>query len=103
MKVVYIAGPMTGIKNYKRIFMRAAWRIRRRGYIVLNPAWLPEEMMWSAAMHIDLAMVDCADIVVFLPGWAESKGARREYDHAVNRNKEIFSYDDILKKRNKTI
>ncbi|MBB7007809.1 DUF4406 domain-containing protein, partial [Escherichia coli] len=40
---VYIAGPMTGYKNFNReAFHKAEEELKREGHTVLNPAVLPD-------------------------------------------------------------
>lgn len=72
---IYIVGKITGNPNYRAQFAAEAARIRAAGHIVLNPADLPEGMEPGDYMRICLAMIDSADIVAFLPGWQESRGA----------------------------
>lgn len=74
----YIAGPITGDPDYKEKFKIIKKRLKELGYIVLNPAELPAGMANSDYMRICLAMIDSADLVVFLPDWDESRGAKLE-------------------------
>lgn len=77
---VYISGPMTGYKDYNRPAFRAmASKLRAAGYETLNPAdVLITEGTWSDYMRVDLQMLVVADLMVVLPGWHESRGARLE-------------------------
>lgn len=54
--------------------------MKTQGFTVLNPAVLPEGMKPADYMRICLAMIDSADVVMFLPDWEESKGAKLEWD-----------------------
>lgn len=81
-KVVYIAGPITGKENYQHAFFAAETRIWERGDIPLNPAALPGGMTNRQYMRICLAMLDCADEVMYLPGWEDSGGAAIEHAYA---------------------
>lgn len=74
---IYIAGKITGNKNYKDLFAQAE-RTYSKSFIVLNPATLPEGMSAADYMRICFAMIDAADCVAFLPGWKTSPGARLE-------------------------
>lgn len=74
---IYIAGKITGNKNYKDLFAQAE-RAYSKSFIVLNPATLPEGMSAADYMRICFAMIDAADCVAFLPGWKTSPGARLE-------------------------
>ena len=77
---VYIAGKITGDSGYWGKFQQAQWYLEEKGFIVLNPAELPEGMQPSDYMRICFAMMDCADIVAFLPDYSQSRGARLEFD-----------------------
>lgn len=81
-KVVYIAGPITDVPDYKRNFNKAANDLLVAGYTPLNPAALPQGMTKEQYMRICLAMLDCADAVLFLPGWMNSAGAGIEMDYS---------------------
>lgn len=75
---IYIAGKITGDPKYRDRFRGEAEKLERMGYIVLNPAELPEGMSKAEYMRICFAMIDCADTVFLLPGWQDSPGARLE-------------------------
>lgn len=80
VKKVYIAGKITGDSAYREKFRKAQRELEERGFIVLNPAELPEGMQPSDYMRICFAMMDCADVVAFLPDYSQSLGARLEFD-----------------------
>lgn len=77
-KVVYLAGRISGAPDYKEQFAEAARQVEALGFAVLNPAALPPELGNERAMKICTAMIDQADVVYFLPGWARSVGAQLE-------------------------
>lgn len=77
-KVAYIAGPITGVKDYRARFKRAADKLGDQGWIVLNPAELPEGMVYEAYIPICLAMLAAADTLFVLPGSEKSCGALAE-------------------------
>ena len=77
-KVVYISGPITGVENYWEAFEAAMDNLSGLGYVVLNPAALPQGLTDEQYMQIDMAMINVADAVYFLPGWENSKGATLE-------------------------
>lgn len=74
-KVVYISGPITGVKKYWEAFELAEDNLTAAGFIPLSPARLPAGLSKAQYMRIDLAMIDSADAVYQLPGWACSNGA----------------------------
>lgn len=77
-KVVYIAGPVTGVERYWEPFEKAREAIEALGFIALTPTWQPQGMSNEQYMRICLAMLDSADGVFFLPNWSKSKGATLE-------------------------
>lgn len=91
MKVVYIAGPITGVVHLNRpAFEKLHAMLSREGVIVLNPLDLPSGLSEFAYMDICLAMVRHCDAVVMLDGWLSSKGARAEHALAEKLGKQIL-------------
>lgn len=83
MKKIYIAGPMTGLPEFnKPAFNAKAEELRKEGFIVLNPAVLPEGLEHHEYMDICLPMVQVADAIYMLFGWENSKGATMEHEYA---------------------
>lgn len=90
-KTIYIAGKMAGLPDHgRRHFREAEKRLREAGYIVLNPATLPDGMSSDKYMPICLAMLNAADAVYMLSGWRDSPGARLERDYAKYQDKELW-------------
>jgi hypothetical protein len=82
-KVIFISGPMTGYEDYNRAaFHAAANELAGQGYVVLNPAVLPDGLAHDEYMQICLAMLEQADEIYVLDGWGRSKGAQREVQRA---------------------
>lgn len=79
---VYISGPITGVERYWEAFEEAAHELIAAGFIPLSPAWLPEGLTEAQYMEINLAMLNAADAVYFLPRYRESRGAMVEYRYA---------------------
>lgn len=77
--IVYVAGPMSGYEQFNRpAFHSAAKRLTDKGYVVLNPATLPNGLTQAQYMDICLAMLRCADTIYMLKEWEYSAGARAE-------------------------
>lgn len=87
---VYIAGKISGDPNYKDKFEAAKKVFEKDGFIVLQPAILPEGMTPADYMRICFAMIDSADAVVFLKDWNDSKGAKLEHEYCGYIHKPIF-------------
>jgi hypothetical protein len=82
MKLVYVSGPMTGIKNHNVYrFNRAERALHKKGYRVVNPIKLDfscPQTEWKDCLRRDIkALMDC-DLVVTLPDWDRSRGATLE-------------------------
>lgn len=103
---VYIAGGITGVENYKARFAAAKRMLLREGedrldsmerYYgtpradkVLNPAELPEDWPGKVYMDVCLAMIRAADLVAFLPGWEQSRGANLEMEYCWHQIKPVY-------------
>lgn len=80
---IYIAGPMTGVKNHNfPLFNAVAASLRSKGIEVVNPAELDAgeslEHPWDYYLRRDLKkLVDC-DTICLLENWEKSRGARLE-------------------------
>lgn len=90
---IYIAGKITGDRNYRQKFARVASQYREKGNVILNPAVLPTGMNSADYMRICLAMIDTADAVVFLPDWLNSRGASVELEYCNYIRKPTIMYD----------
>lgn len=99
----YLSGPITGHKDYRRQFAKAAAALKELGYIVINPAELGtalplDHMSYEDIMKIDLELLAAADYLVQLPGWERSPGASRELGFALGTDKIIVSLEQLLTK-----
>ena len=80
-KVVYIAGPITGVANYKEPFEEAAKKIKAMGFIPITPTWQPQGRQYKHYIDECLSILRDVDAAVFLPGWQNSNGAAFEYGY----------------------
>jgi hypothetical protein len=103
----YIAGPMTGHRDYNfAAFYDAERRFTLHGLSTINPARHDEDMNWvtverdpfggilrahkrdegafdwATALDWDLQAIDQCRMVYVLPGWSKSRGATKEVAHA---------------------
>ena len=107
---IYIAGGITGVEDYKARFAAAQRMLLREGedrpismehYYgtpradkVLNPAELPEGWPGKVYMDVCLAMIRAADLVVFLPGWEQSRGASLEMQYCRYQIKPVYKIEE---------
>jgi len=85
-KRVYISGPMSGLPEFNYpAFHAAAAELRTYGLHVENPAESPEPecKSWLGFMRLAVAQLATCDIVVTLPGWENSRGAKVEVALAI--------------------
>lgn len=76
---IYIAGKITGDKRYKAKFQEVERKLTEVGHIALNPATQPEGLSPADYMRVCFAMMETADVVLFLPDYRDSPGARLEW------------------------
>ena len=89
--IIYIAGKMAGVKDYKYKFLKAEYKLREAGHIVINPAVLPEGMDGTRYMPICLAMLQQADAICIIgDDWQESAGVKTELTFAEYQKKAIM-------------
>ncbi len=86
---IYIAGKISGDPNYEAKFKAEADNLEEQGHIVLNPATLPPGLTPEDYMKICFAMIDAAELVVFLPDWINSGGAMLEHTYCGYTGKRI--------------
>jgi nucleoside 2-deoxyribosyltransferase len=100
MMRAYISGPITGVNGYKKRFAEAEKALIAAGFEVINPAKLPQrdDWTWADYMRACLPIMDSADMVVLLPGWMYSMGAKTERLYALGSGKKIFTLAEALGK-----
>jgi hypothetical protein len=90
-KTLYIAGKITGDPNYKEKFKYWEITMKKRGYNVVNPAWLPEEgFTWEQYIAMSSAMLRECEAILFLEDWKDSRGAKIEHELAKKMGKELL-------------
>ncbi len=92
--IAYIAGKISGDPTYREKFAHAQEVLEHRGYIVLNPALLPEGMNPKDYMRICMPMLDTADRVFLLPEWDESRGATLEHKYCAYVQKPCYIFEE---------
>ena len=108
-KRIYVAGPMTGIKDYnQQAFRNITDLLRSEGWEVISPVEMGEEIgltpealetspdLLKWLMDEELAAVDICDSIMLLRGWTTSKGARLELSRAIAGNLEIIYELDYM-------
>ena len=88
---VYLAGPMTGIKDFNfPAFFKAADKLKAEGHKVFNPAeedlkaWKTMKGVMKHANYRDCLrkdlnwILDKAECIAILPNWQRSKGVKAE-------------------------
>lgn len=98
---IYIAGKIAGDRRYRAKFREAAKVLEAAGHVVLNPATLPDGLEQADYMRICLAMLDTADLAVFLPDYWESRGAMVEWAWCQRTGKECALYLEMTGGRTK--
>ncbi len=93
---VYISGPITSLP-YCEAWMRfeiAEYKLRGAGYDAVNPMknGLNQDDSWVDHMREDIKLLMGCDVILMLPGWRKSKGARIEHVLAKVLGFEILIY-----------
>jgi len=96
-KVVYISGAITADPDFKRKFNTAADTLRAAGArICLNPAELPENWGdYEAYMEHCMLMVRRSEVVVMLPCWTYSPGAKAERAYAESLRRPVLEFSAL--------
>ena len=87
---IFLSGPITGEPDYFEKFLAAATYLECKGWRVLNPAVLPGNLDPDDYLPITTAMIDRADAVVLLQGFAHSDGAKVEFLYSEYQKKTIY-------------
>ena len=90
---IYIAGPMTGLKDLNfPAFHAVAATLRAAGHIAINPAEINPDpnAEWTDCMLADLTALTTCDAIVMLTGWETSPGAQIERLWSLRTKKKVF-------------
>lgn len=86
-KVIYIAGPISGVPKYWETFEKAEDELEAEGFAPLSPTRLNPAIGDAKAMRLCMEMINTSDAVLFLPGWSASVGAKLELEYTRYINK----------------
>lgn len=78
---IYIAGKISGDRRYKAKFGEVAKKLKTAGHVPIDPAVQPDGLSPADYMRVCFAMIEAADVVLFLPDYQESKGAVLEWTY----------------------
>lgn len=89
IKRFYISGKITGTDDYIKRFEDAENSLKLKGLEPVNPAKvcakLPETFEHGEYMAVTMARLEQCDGIYMLKGWQDSKGAKMEYQMAIEK------------------
>ena len=96
---VYLSGKITGDSNYRQKFKAMEEELLSYGYVVFNPAILPDGFDYEDYMALDLLILSRCDAICLLCDWKNSPGAKREYEEAKRLGLKILTEDSLKIRR----
>lgn len=91
---IYISGPVTGHKNYKEQFGSMSYLLKKYGHKPVNPVQVMDSVRgvldYKTILNADLELLEGCDGILLLPGFEESKGAKKEFEKAKKLELKIF-------------
>ena len=95
----YIAGPISGVKDYRERFNEGARFLEQYNIPAWNPGTHPAGLPYECYFPICFAMIDASSSLLFLSGWENSIGAKREMEYAKKSKREyiVLYYEDLLR------
>ena len=93
---VYISGKITGLPLADAIgnFQEAEQRLKRAGFKTFNPFnnGLDIDAPYEEHMRADLKALETCDAIYLMDNWTNSKGARAEYEKALELELDILKF-----------
>lgn len=96
---VYLSGKITGDSNYRQKFRSMEKELLSYGYVVFNPAVLPDGFEYEDYMDLDLLILSRCDAIFLMRDWRNSPGAKREYEEAKRLGLRILTEADLKIRR----
>ena len=96
---VYLSGKITGDTGYRQKFEAVQNELTSYGYVVFNPAVLPDGFEYEDYMSLDLLILSRCDAIYLLRDWKNSPGAKRELEEAKRLGLQILDEDSIKIRR----
>ena len=96
---VYLSGKITGDFNYRQKFNAMTEELLSYGYVVFNPAVLPDGFEYEDYMDLDLRILSRCDAIFLLRDWKKSPGAKREVEEAKRLGLQILTEEDLKIRR----
>lgn len=97
VKRAYLSGPISKISkgDARRLFDEGKKHANRLGYLPVSPMdyyslFKVAQLSYDDIMDFDLLLLQKCDVVIFLPGWESSTGAKMEMSMALQRGMEII-------------
>ena len=101
---VYVAGPYTPADGKEETRLEHIRLDSKTGKLLLKLGHTPfcphtmtagweDECSWEDFLRMDLAWLRQCDVIVLLPGWQNSRGARMEYDEAMKEGLVIWDLE----------
>lgn len=83
-KKVYLSGPITGVRNYKGLFLFAEELVKMCDAArIFNPALqIPDSLGYEEAMKRCVRAITDHDTIVMFPDWNVSQGSKIEHEVA---------------------
>jgi len=95
-KTVYISGAISSDPNFVQKFQDASQVVVSAGASrCLNPASLPDGWHYDEYMEHCMLMVRRADVLVMLPCWVESPGAKAERAYAESLRRPVLELSEL--------